>query len=80
MRLRHEVPSRLKRNTTPSMMGNCATCIALALAFAAAVLTSVPSPSDKAYQILQWLRLRCGPVAAAMAGAIADDPQRVIPP
>lgn len=64
----------------PSMTGNCATCIALALAFAAAVLTSVPSPPDKAHQILQWLRLSYGPEAAAMAGAIADDPQRVIPP
>jgi hypothetical protein len=53
--------------------------IALALAATAAIM-SAPGQADNTGQILQLLFSTAAPDAAAIAGAIGDNPQSLMPP
>jgi hypothetical protein len=57
----------------PAKAEQCATCIALALATATAIISASSQP-DKMHQISQWLMSSTGFEAAAIAGAIDEDP------
>jgi hypothetical protein len=63
----------------PSKIDGCSTCIALVLATAAAII-SAPGQADNTYQKLQLLFSATAPTAAAIAGAIGDNPRSLLPP
>jgi hypothetical protein len=54
-------------------------CVALSLAVSMAMM-SAPAQTKQTYQIFQSLRLTYGAAADRMAGAIAENPQYVVPP
>jgi hypothetical protein len=64
----------------PSQTGNFSTYIALALAAVAAV-ASAPGHADATFQRLQWLRLiSASSGAAALATALSNHPESLLPP
>ena len=63
----------------PSKTDGCSAYIALALAATAAIM-SAPGQADNTGQVLQVLFSTAAPNAAALAGAIGDNPQSLMPP
>jgi hypothetical protein len=66
-------------DTMLSKIDICSLCVALALAVAMAMM-SAPAQPKQTYQIFQSLQPTYGPAADRMAGAIAENPQVVVPP
>ena len=62
-----------------SQINVCTSYVALVLAVTMAI-TSSPAQQVQIHQISQSLRLTYGPAADRMAGAIAENPQFVVPP
>jgi hypothetical protein len=63
----------------PSKTDSCSAYIALALA-AASAIQSAQGQADNTGQALQLLFSAAAPDAAAIAGAIGDNPQSLLPP
>jgi hypothetical protein len=64
----------------PSRTENFSTYVALALAAVAAII-SAPGQADATYQELRWLRLTSATSgAAALATALSDHPEALLPP
>ncbi len=61
----------------PPRTGGCITYVALTLAAAAAIM-SAPGRAGNTYRILQFLASTAAPEAAAMAGAIGEDPEALL--
>jgi hypothetical protein len=60
-------------------MDTCTTLVALGLAAAAAIM-SAPGHPDMARQMSAWLQSGMRPEAEAIAGAIGQHPDQVVPP
>jgi hypothetical protein len=73
------IPAQAGKRAMSFETSGCTTCVALALAATAAVM-SAPGQADKMHQMLQWPQLNDRPKAAAIAGAIAENPRVIIPP
>jgi hypothetical protein len=63
------------RTTMPTKTEQCVALLALSLALAAAAaILSAPDRPRKMHQISQWLTVSTAPEAAAVAGAIGENP------
>lgn len=62
-----------------SKANTCIACLALTLAATAAIM-STPGQPEGTYEILQFLLSTAAPEAAAMAGAIGENPDSLLPP
>jgi hypothetical protein len=67
-------PRSAKATTLPGKVEQCAICLAVVLAAAAAIMSGAGG-SDKIQRLKQWLLLSTAPEAAAIAGAIGEDPE-----